>query len=214
MKRGHSTEEGSLAVKGQAVDCRKTTPGADKRPSPNAEYPVVHLDAAVLVRETQLVQTVLAQCGVRPRDLSDVTQHVFIAAWRAICDGGFRPRPDRDLHHALRRWLAGIARRQASVYRRTSRYGSIVSELPVEEHDIAIESTTENQVDARSHLELFERVPRKHREVLVLIALGGEPIEAARELGISREASLARIRYGRAWFERVITRWRRGRGSQ
>jgi hypothetical protein len=39
-------------------------------------------------------------------------------------------------------------------------------------------------------------------------------IEAARERGITREASLARIRYGRAWFQRVITRWRRGRGSR
>jgi DNA-directed RNA polymerase specialized sigma24 family protein len=81
-------------------------------------------------------------------------------------------------------------------------------------HDIAIESTTEDQVEARTHLKLFERVPRKHREVLVLVALGAEPIEAARELGISREASLAHIRYGRAWFQRVIVRWRRGRESQ
>jgi DNA-directed RNA polymerase specialized sigma24 family protein len=187
---------------------------SEKIPSPRAEYPVVHLDAAVLVRETQHVRAVLAQYGVRPRDLSDVGQHVFIAAWRVISDGGFRPRPDRDLHHALRRWLAAIARRQASAYRRTSRYGSIVSELPVDEHDIAIESTTENQIEARTHLKLFERVPRKHRDVLVLIALGAEPIEAARELGISREASLARIRYGRAWFQRLIARWRRGRGLQ
>ena len=178
-----------------------------------AEYPAVDVEPAALLRETPYVRGVLARHDVRERDLSDVAQEVFIVAWKAIRAGYFRPPPDLALPDALRPWLFGIARRQASIYRRVAhrRYECFAS-APWEA--FIIDPATENRVDARTHLKLFERVPRKLREVLELIAFGAEPIEAARELGISREASLARIRNGREQFRRAIARWRRGRGSQ
>jgi RNA polymerase sigma-70 factor, ECF subfamily len=188
--------------------CHKDTPAADDRLARRAQYPAVDVAPAALVRETPYVRGVLGHHGVQDRDLPDVAQEVFITAWREIQEGRFRPHPDLALHDALRRWLCGFAWRHAMRYGRVPyrRHERFASELL---QDLAVDATIESQVDARTLLELFERVPRKLKAVLVLIAFGAEPCEAAAELGISREAALQRIRNGREQFHRAVARWRR-----
>ena len=190
------------------MDCRRDTPVADDGPARHANYPAVDVAPAALAREMRYVRRVLVRYGVRDRDLSDVAQEVLIAAWREIHEGRFRPQPGLALHDALRRWLFGFAWRHAILYWRVPhrRHECFASEAL---EDLAVDPTAEEQVDARKLLDLFERVPRKLKEVLVLIAFGAEPCEAAAELGIGREAALQRIRNGRIQFRRAIARWRR-----
>jgi RNA polymerase sigma-70 factor, ECF subfamily len=185
-------------VKGQPTDARR--------------YPSVHVEPAMVLRESAHVRRVLVRYGVEDRDLSDVAQEVFIAACRAVREGRFRPRPDLALDEALRKWLFGFAWRYAVLYgriphRRHERFSS----EPLQ--DFAVDPTVDDLIDARTFLELFERVPRKLKEVLALIAVGAEPCEAAAELGISREAALQRIRHGREQFHRSIAAGDDSRGS-
>ncbi|MGK3981273.1 RNA polymerase sigma factor [Sorangium sp. So ce118] len=83
---------------------------------------VVELDAhptptaADVAGQRRFVTRVLATCGIPSRDRPDVAQDVLLAAWQAIEERRYRP-ADEPPVDALRRYLRGIAWRQASHYR-------------------------------------------------------------------------------------------------
>ncbi|AUX48890.1 uncharacterized protein SOCE26_104330 [Sorangium cellulosum] len=54
--------------------------------------------------------------SIPKRDRADVEQAVFIAAWNAVRRGKYRPDPREKPRDALRKWLHGIAWRQAGHY--------------------------------------------------------------------------------------------------
>jgi RNA polymerase sigma-70 factor (ECF subfamily) len=185
---------------------KEALPEGDRPPRP--EPPAVYVDDRALIREARFIRKVLVRCRVRRRDLPDMVQEVLFAAWRGIQAGHFRPSPEIPLQDGLRVWLHGIAWRQASNYRSVAhrRYEALVDQFP---ELSTVATATEDQFASKQLLAVFRRLPRKDREILLLVALGVELREAARELEISMEAAHARIYRGRQLFLRAIARWRR-----
>lgn len=174
------------------------------RPLQEGGHPV-KIDGANLLRHTRYVRSVLLKKGVRRRDLADMTQEVFLTAWRAMQEGRFCPRPGRDLGEALRYWLFGIAWREATDYRELrSLKSEVLRRTPI---DRPIDTIPDEQLDARRVLDLFGRVRREDRELMFRVALGEELQAAAHEMGITPEAASARLRRGREAFTQIIFRW-------
>ncbi|WP_437817112.1 hypothetical protein [Sorangium sp. So ce1078] len=67
-----------------------------------------------ILAERSIVRATLA--GIPKRDRDDVEAEVFLAAWRTVKRGMYRPAPQDEPRAALRKWLHGISWRQASHY--------------------------------------------------------------------------------------------------
>jgi len=195
--------------------------GARKRAKPREEKPaaeqpesqqVQHLEGSadykLVIREVPFIKKVLRQCDVPRVDLADVVQDVLLGAWTSMRNTGFRPPPHLPLQDTIRRWLYGIAWRQASHYReRAHRRREIVSGQMKNVVDAA--QRVDDQVDARMRLEGIRALPRGYHEVLALVALGAEIREVAEQLGVSEGTATTRIHRGRQLLRHSLQRWRR-----
>jgi RNA polymerase sigma factor (sigma-70 family) len=205
MKRGTAKSHG--AREGGSTHTRKA-PRSHTSRSRCAERPTGYADDIVVAGETPFIEAVLLSRGVPHRDLPDVVQEVLLGAWRAMQAGRFHPPLDAPLQHAMRAWLYGIARRQASHYLNVAHRRH---ETPSGETSILSDAATpvEGQIDARAHLRAFLRLPRECQEVLALAAIGAGAREIARELAIPEGTVNTRIRRGRRLFLRALQRWRK-----
>src|SRR5690606_26197033 len=128
---------------------------------------------------------------------------VFFGAWNAILAGRFRVARDQAIPDAVRAWLTGIARWQAThALERVYHHKEILSSDPAA---LALAlGAAEPQVPspepciaARELLRGFARLPPEIASVLERFALGDSVSEIARALGISRDVVTARLHRGR-----------------
>ena len=115
--------------------------------------------------------SVLRRLGVSDADLDDVLQEVFISAWRR------RDSLREDASELA--WIIGIARRQASTYRRGRGRRERRMELAASEAGVRTDrpSTPESTMRARQAVGQIEnfmaRLDDAHREVFVLAMVEG-----------------------------------------
>ncbi|MFE5300925.1 sigma-70 family RNA polymerase sigma factor [Streptomyces sp. NPDC056632] len=120
------------------------------------------LDAAYR-RWGRLVHTLAARALGDPREAEDVTQQVFVAAWR----GRANFRPDRG---TLPAWLTGITRRKiADALTARTRRTELTSVLgAVLEHESRTAGEPEGILDRLVVTEELARLPRVQRDILEL----------------------------------------------
>ncbi|MFE9044762.1 sigma-70 family RNA polymerase sigma factor [Streptomyces sp. NPDC007818] len=119
--------------------------------------------AAAYRRWGRLVHTLAARALGDPREAEDVTQQVFVAAWR----GRANFRPERG---TLPAWLTGITRRKiadalTARTRRTELAATLGASL---EHEDRTDEEPERVLDRMLVTEELSRLPRVQRDVLEL----------------------------------------------
>lgn len=119
--------------------------------------------AAAYQRWGRLVHTLAARALGDTREAEDVTQQVFVAAWR----GRANFRPERG---TLPAWLTGITRRRiadtlTARTRRTELTASLGASL---EHEDRMDEEPERVLDRMVVTEELSRLPRVQRDVLEL----------------------------------------------
>ncbi|SEE19665.1 sigma-70 family RNA polymerase sigma factor [Streptomyces sp. TLI_105] len=122
-----------------------------------------HCLAAAYRRWGRLVHTLAARALGDPREAEDVTQQVFVAAWR----GRANFRPERG---TLPAWLTGITRRKiadalTARTRRTELAATLGAAL---EHEARTDGQPERVLDRMVVTEELARLPRVQRDVLEL----------------------------------------------
>jgi RNA polymerase sigma factor (sigma-70 family) len=123
-------------------------------------------------------------------DAADVVAETFLVAWRRLEDV---PRGDE-----ARPWLYGVARRVLANQRRGElRRGRLTGRLVPELRSWAPADEAEDDADLAAVAGAFERLPRRDREVLELVAWEGL---AAREVAVvlGCQVTTARVRLHRA----------------
>ena len=161
-----------------------------------------------LLAERGIVRATLA--GIPQRDRADVEQEVFLGAWRAVRRGKYRPDPKDKPRDALRKWLHGIAWRQASKYFESAYVRRfILDPQPLGRLRGVVGPELHAQIEARQTLEALDELKPWQAEALLTVdapetlsawakARGMHPGTAASRLRIAREALALRLR-----------RWRR-----
>lgn len=150
--------------------------------------------ADVFAQNLRFVWRVIAAHGVRPGDVEDATQEVFLTVHRRLDDWD----PERG---ALRTWLYGITVRTAANYRRLAHVRrEQPTESPVHEasHHDPSDAIDQQRALARLHAALAEIAPEK-RDVLVLFDLEEIAMkEVAEILGIPVKTAYTRLYAARA----------------
>jgi RNA polymerase sigma-70 factor (ECF subfamily) len=177
---------------------------ASRAASDTTAYP--ELDGglrAIFEREFDYVWTSLRRLGVRPSDLEDVAQDVFVKVHRKLSD--------YDPSRPIRPWLFAFAVRCASDWRRQTRHRFEVMGPRPEPA-----ATTPNADVAMGHAEdvdlvmrALECVAMDPRAVLILAEFDECPMrEIARSLGIPLFTGYSRLRRARREFEAAVRRLR------
>ncbi|WP_437491617.1 RNA polymerase sigma factor [Sorangium sp. So ce1014] len=157
-----------------------------------------------ILAERGIILATLA--GIRKRDRADVEQHVLLGAWNAIRRGKYRPDPRDKPRDALRKWLHGIAWRQAAHYFDSAWTRRAV--LHAEPLGLLREPTGPSlhaQIEARETLELLAELPLWQLEAILIVdapetlvayaaARGMNPHTAASRLRIARKALALKLR--------------------
>lgn len=169
-------------------------PAVTLRTEPSEERSTLNLDAAtfrsLFEAHSAFVWRVLARHGVRPADLEDACQEVFLVVHARFVE--FEGRS------SVRTWLYGIAVRVALSFRRKCARRREDLEAEAEEEPVAasqLESALQRQT-----LRLIERalsdMDADKREVFALYELEGMTMaEVARTLGVPENTALYRL-YG------------------
>jgi RNA polymerase sigma-70 factor, ECF subfamily len=159
-----------------------------------------HLHA--FASELDYVYRTLRRYGVRAVDAEDVSQEVFLIAWRR--------RDDFDTSRPLRPWLGGIAFKLAHQYHQR-RKPKLVEEVQDElsDGDAAAPAELEPEaIDARALvLRVLARLPERYREVLVAHELDGASVEdIANRWRVPRFTLYTRLRRARQAFAEEVNR--------
>jgi RNA polymerase sigma-70 factor (ECF subfamily) len=159
-------------------------------------------DLRIFATEMDYVYRTLRRYGVRGVDAEDLTQEVFLVAWRR--------RADFDGSRPLRPWLAGIAFNLA--HQRRRRPGAQGREV-LDEERAAAEPTypTELEPESMDARALVMRglaaLPEHHRAVLILHDLDGVSVDTmAAQWSIPRFTLYTRLRRARQAFAKEIER--------
>ncbi len=158
-------------------------------------------------REVSYVWHTLSRLGVRPDDVRDQAQEVFVVVHRLL--------PSFDTARPVRPWLFGIALRVASGYRAKAKHRvtqelaeDVVSEAPLP--DDQLEDVQKRALVLRA----LDRVELDRRAVLILVDLDGRPVpEVAEHLGIPLNTAYSRLRLARAEFTEAARRLAAARPS-
>lgn len=154
--------------------------------APHAGAPLDFAD--LYARELAWVTKSVARMGVASADVEDVTQNVFITAFRRF--------DSYDASRPFRPWLLGIAFRTAQAWKRRARHQVLRVELEPEvptPHDFA----ERNQVAALVR-KTVASLPGERQRVLELHELEGRGLpEVARVLSLSLSTAYARLRSAR-----------------
>ncbi|KYF76586.1 hypothetical protein BE11_47595 [Sorangium cellulosum] len=185
---------------------RKPRKGA-RRP-PAARHPRKRPTMEAILAERGIVLATLA--GIPKRDRADVEQQVLLGAWNAIRRGKYRPDPRDKPRDALRKWLHGVAWRQAAHYfdsacvRRAVLHAEPLGLL----HEPAGPSL-EAQLQARDVLEALADLPPWQREALLIVDAPETVAGYARERGLNPHTLASRLRIAREALALKLRRWRR-----
>jgi len=161
---------------------------------------------AIYRAELAYVWHSLRRLGVRPADLEDLTQEVFLRAFRSFAD--------YDPARPLRPWLFAIAYRLAADHRQLARHryevGAETSAgVPIDSADTAPgpDAALERRRAQALTLQALEAVALDRRAVFVLHELNGHTIpELAVALEIPLNTAYSRLRLARAEFEKEVRR--------
>ena len=136
-------------------------------------------------REFGYVCRALSRLGVRPGDVDDVAQELFLTVHRAL--------PTLDPDRPVRPWLCGFSVKFAANYRRLGR----LTEAP--ESEIAAQRATTSDPEARDFvLKVLERLDFDRRAVVVMHDLEGFAApEIAAELSVPLNTVYSRLRLAR-----------------
>lgn len=171
-----------------------------RRAQPAPAYPAPR----VLLHELRIVRETVIACGVAMVDVDDVVSTCVVAAWEAIQGGQFKVHEGTDPAHAMRRWLDGIAWRQAMHERRRAHHHrEVLSADPLALAPAPPVLDLEDQIVARAGLRAWRALPARKRVVLLAVALGETAITLAGPLGVSERAVNKQIRRGRAQLQRA-----------
>jgi RNA polymerase sigma-70 factor (ECF subfamily) len=158
----------------------------------------------VFEQELTYVWNALRRLGVRPADLEDVTQEVFLRIHHRFSE--------YDPARPIRAWIFGYAYRCAADYRRLARHRR---EAPGAEGDGASDPAplADEQLvlgDRRALLErALDALPIERRAVLILHALEDRPVaEIAEALGIPANTVYSRLRVARVELSDEVKRLR------
>lgn len=147
----------------------------------------------------ELAWRTLRRMGVSAAHLDDATQDVFVVVHRRLAD--FEGRSN------LRTWVAGIAVRVASEYRRKARPYVDLDTLDTELIDPA-PGPLEQYNRAQAHRlvrQLLRGLRAEQREVFVLTELEGMSVpEVAEALGIKLNTAYSRLRLSRQAFAAAL----------
>ncbi|WP_437476454.1 sigma-70 family RNA polymerase sigma factor [Sorangium sp. So ce1014] len=161
-----------------------------------------------ILAERGIVRATLA--GIPKRDRADVEQEVFLGAWRAIRRGKYRPDPKDKPRDALRKWLHGIAWRQASKYFEAAYVRRfILDPQPLGRLRAVVGPSLDAQIEARDLLRAIERLELRHREILLAVDAPETLSAYAAQRGMSPFTAASRLRIARAMLALKIRRWRR-----
>jgi RNA polymerase sigma-70 factor (ECF subfamily) len=146
----------------------------------------------------QRVWRTVARLGVRPPNIEDAVQEVFLAAHRQL--GEFEGRSSAVT------WLIGIAVKTAANHRRRQARGVVplVDALPAP--GPGVEEELERRRRAFELEEVLQRLPPEQREVVVLCdleQLSGPEVSEALEVNLNTIYS--RLRLGRAALLKALT---------
>ncbi|WP_437629902.1 RNA polymerase sigma factor [Sorangium sp. So ce854] len=167
------------------------------------------MDITAILDHTPFVRRTLRARGVLPADLDDLTQDTLLGAWRSLHAGRFRPSPALPPADALRRWLAGIASRQASHDRDKAHRRHELPAVDPDRLSAFAAPSPEARLVARGLLRAFHRLRPELREILALAATGLSQHEIAASLSLPRPTVATRPRLARRLFARALTRSRR-----
>lgn len=162
--------------------------------------------AELFRRHAAFVARFLAQLGVRPQEIDDAVQEVFLAAHRR---GGYLEGPARPTT-----WLAEIALRVVQTKRRTARRRPEgPGEVDAGDAAIAPSGPFEALVEAEARdrvARALDAVDLEHRAVFVLFELDGEPCDAiAASLGVPVGTVYSRLHKARQRFREAYERQER-----
>ncbi|WP_437291168.1 RNA polymerase sigma factor [Sorangium sp. So ce406] len=161
-----------------------------------------------LLAERGIVRATLA--GIPKRDRADVEQEVFLGAWRAIRSGRYRPNPKDQPRDALRKWLHGIAWRQASKYFESAYVRrAILHAEPLGLLRGFVGPSLDAQIEARDLLRAIERLRPEHQEILLAVDAPETLSAYAAQRGMSPFTAASRLRIARAMLALKVRRWRR-----
>lgn len=157
--------------------------------APPAGPPSEEAFEAVFRAHAPYVWRVLRRLGVRPADVEDVCQEVFLVVHRRF-----------DTYHggsAMRTWIYGIATRVASEYRRRPYHRNEAAageDLP----QIAVDAEHEERLDRRRALDLLdvalEKLDEDKRAVFVLFEIEEMPMnDVAAAVGCPAQTAYARL---------------------
>ncbi len=151
--------------------------------------------------EAEYVRRSLRRLGVRPADLDDLSQDVFVAVHGAFAT--------YDAARAIRPWLFAFVFRVASNYRRLARHRA--ERFPEELPDGVDEKTPEAEVVARRRrdllLEALGELPIDRRSAVVMFDMDGFTAgETAEVLGVPINTVYSRVRKGRDELRRSLKR--------
>ncbi|AKT38267.1 sigma-70 family RNA polymerase sigma factor [Chondromyces crocatus] len=140
----------------------------------------------MLLQVMPTIRSVLHRYGVAPQRIDDAAQDILFAAWRGVASDVFVVEHGGDVDLALRRWMHGIAWRQASHYRSAAYLRrEVPSGLAADFADQPVSFPVDEQMQARLLLESLAEHPPLQRDVAALIAVGMTRPEVAAKLGIS-----------------------------
>jgi RNA polymerase sigma-70 factor (ECF subfamily) len=129
----------------------------------------------------------LQRLGVRPGDVDDVAQELFLTVHRSL--------PSFDSSRPVRPWLCGFSVRFAANYRRLGRLGE--SPLAHAEHEPAPPGIDPEARDLV--LKILERLDFDRRAVVVMHDMEGfDAPEIAEALGVPLNTVYSRLRLARA----------------
>ncbi|WP_438026370.1 RNA polymerase sigma factor [Sorangium sp. So ce233] len=137
-------------------------------------------------------------------------QVVVIAAWSAIRRGKYRPDPKVKPRDALRKWLHGIAWRQAAHYFESAYVRRfILDPQPLGRLRGVVGPDLHAQVEARDLLRAVERLEPRHQEILLAVDAPETLSAYARQRGMNPFTAASRLRIARQALAVRLRRWRR-----
>jgi RNA polymerase sigma-70 factor (ECF subfamily) len=171
---------------------------------PMADSPSRPELAQVHATHADFVYRSLQRLGVRPMDLEDALQDVFLVVHKKL--DGFDP------SFALKSWLFGITVRVAVAHRRKAHHHRERADAELERHpEHTARRGPEAEVIEREGRERLARIldkltPEK-RAVFVMFEIEGKTtVEIADELGLALGTVYSRLSAARAEFQRAVQR--------
>jgi RNA polymerase sigma-70 factor (ECF subfamily) len=156
---------------------------------------------ALFRREFSWVWNTLRRLGVRPDDLKDQSQEVFLRVHQLLSD--------YDASRPLRPWLFAIAYRVAGRYRTNHARHRVMEPVDLVDDGPGPDEDFETKQAQTLVLEALQAIELNRRAVFILAELEERPVpEVAEALGVPLNTAYSRLRVAREEFARAVTRIR------